>query len=243
MKKNWRSSWNHGRIALGVNAMEKSNQKLLTELLPFWGNLKEQEKKQIIDHTILTRYQDGQTVHGGHEDCTGVIALKQGRLRVYLLSEEGKEVTLFRLLEGDVCLLSASCIIRNISFDIHVDAEGPTELFILNAAVYDKISKENQAVGTFMTEMISMRFSEVMWVMEQILFMKLDKRLAMFLLEQANLENGDTITLTHEQIAGHLGSAREVITRMLKYFSGEEILSVSRRGIRILDRKRLKEFV
>jgi CRP/FNR family transcriptional regulator len=94
-----------------------------------------------------------------------------------------------------------------------------------------------------MTEMISMRFSEAMWVMEQILFMKMDKRLALFLLEEASLEDGDTITLTHEQIAGHMGSAREVISRMLKYFSGEGILSVSRKGIKILDRKRLGEFV
>jgi len=167
-----------------------------------------------------------------------------GRLRVYLLSEEGREVTLFRLLDHDVCLLSASCVMRNISFDIYVDAEGTTELFVVNSAVYDQIAKANPAVGNFMTEMISMRFSEAMWVMEQILFMKLDKRLAMFLLEESNLESGgDTVTLTHEQIAGHLGSAREVISRMLKYFSNEGILSVSRKGIVILDRKRLMNFV
>lgn len=223
--------------------MEQKDRALLPELLPFWEKLKEPEKKQIFDHTILNTYQSGQKIHGGYEDCTGVIAVKSGRLRVYLLSEEGKEVTLFRLLDHDVCLLSASCIMRNISFDIYVDAEGPTELFVVNAAVYDKLAKGNPAVGNFMTELISMRFSEAMWVMEQILFMKLDKRLAMFLLEEANLENGDTITLTHEQIAGHLGSAREVISRMLKYFSNEEILSVSRKGIKILDRKRLTEFV
>lgn len=223
--------------------MEQSDQKLLPELLPFWNNLRETEKKQIIDHTMLNSYRDGQNIHGGYEDCTGVIAVKKGRLRVYLLSEEGKEVTLFRLLDHDVCLLSASCILRNISFDIHVDAEGPTEIFVLNSSVYDKIAKENPAVGSFMTELISMRFSEAMWVMEQILFMKLDKRLALFLLEEANLEEGDTIVLTHEQIAGHMGSAREVISRMLKYFSNEGILSVSRKGIKILDRKRLAEFV
>ena len=223
--------------------MEQSDQKLLSELLPFWNKLKESEKKQIFDHTILNNYKDGQNIHGGYDDCTGVVAVKSGRIRVYLLSEEGKEVTLYRLLDHDVCLLSASCIMRNISFDINMDADGPTELFIVNSAVYDKIAKENPAVGTFMTELISMRFSEAMWVMEQILFMKLDKRLAMFLLEQANLENGDTITLTHEQIAGHMGSAREVISRMLKYFSNEGIISVSRKGIKILDRKKLTQFV
>lgn len=223
--------------------MEHADRKLLSELLPFWDKLKDEERNQIVEHTILNSYKDGQNIHGGYEDCTGVIAVKSGRLRVYLLSEEGKEVTLFRLLDHDVCLLSASCIMRNISFDIYVDAEGPVEIFVVNSAVYDKIAKENPAVGSFMTEMISMRFSEAMWVMEQILFMKLDKRLAMFLLEQANLENSDTITLTHEQIAGHMGSAREVISRMLKYFSGEGILSVSRKGIKIIDRKKLMEFV
>lgn len=222
--------------------MQQSDRELLPGLLPFWSKLNEQEKKLIENHTILNLYKAGQNVHGGHEDCTGVIAVKSGRLRVYLLSDEGKEVTLFRLLDGDVCLLSASCVMRNISFDIYVDAEAPTELFVLNSAVYDRIAKENPAVGSFMTEMISMRFSEAMWVMEQILFMKLDRRLAMFLLEQANLEDGDIITLTHEQIAGHMGSAREVISRMLKYFSNEGILSVSRKGIKILDRKRLAEY-
>lgn len=223
--------------------MERPDRDLLPGLLPFWDKLKEPEKKQILEHTILNFYKDGQNIHGGHEDCTGVIAVKKGRLRVYLLSDEGKEVTLFRLLENDVCLLSASCIMHNISFDIHVDAEGPAELFVINSSVYDRISRDNSAVGNFMTEMISMRFSEAMWVMEQILFMKMDRRLAMFLLEEASLEDGDTITLTHEQIAGHMGSAREVISRMLKYFSGEGIVSVSRKGIRILDRKRLAGFI
>lgn len=223
--------------------MEQSDRKLLGEILPFWDKLKESEKNQIIEHTILSTYKDGQNIHGGYEDCTGVVAVKSGRIRAYLLSEEGKEVTLYRLLEQDVCLLSASCIMKNISFDIYMDAEGPTELFVVNSAVYDKIAKDNPAVGSFMTELISMRFSEAMWVMEQILFMKLDRRLAMFLLEQANLEDGDTITLTHEQIAGHMGSAREVISRMLKYFSNEGIISVSRKGIKILDRKKLTEFI
>ncbi len=222
--------------------MEQKDRELLARLLPFWDKLKETERKQVFDHTILNTYQNGQNVHGGHDDCTGVIAVKSGRLRVYLLSEDGKEVTLFRLLERDVCLLSASCVMRNISFDIHVDAEGLTEVFVLNSSIYDGIARANPAVGSFMTEMISMRFSEAMWVMEQILFMKMDKRLAMFLLEEASLENGNAITLTHEQIAGHLGSAREVISRMLKYFSNEGILSVSRKDIVIQDRKRLMEF-
>lgn len=223
--------------------MRQSERTQLMEILPFWKKMSQAEQEEVFAHTVMNKYPGGQNIHGGQQDCTGVIAVKSGRLRAYLMSEEGKEVTLFRLLENDVCVLSASCIMRNISFDIYVDTEGPTELYILNAAVYDRIAKENPAVGSFMTELISMRFSEAIWVMEQILFMKLDKRLAMFLLDQAGLEGGDTITLTHEQIASHMGSAREVISRMLKYFSNEEILSVSRKGIKILDRKKLTEYL
>lgn len=223
--------------------MNKIDDQSLAELLPFWSTLTKNQKEKVIQHTIRNSYDTGQKVHGGYEDCTGVIAVKKGRIRAYLLSDGGKEVTLFRLLENDVCLLSASCIMKNISFDIYIDSEGPTELYILNAAVYDNIVKENPKVGNFMTELISMRFSEAMWVMEQILFMKLDQRLALFLINQASLEGGDEITLTHEQIAGHIGSAREVVTRMLKYFSNEGIISVNRKGIKILDRKKLSTFV
>lgn len=222
--------------------ISKYDIELLSELLPFWKVLKENEKELIIENTVKNQYDQRQNIHGGYGNCTGIITVKSGRLRAYLLSDEGKEVTLFRLLENDVCLLSASCIMKNISFDIYVDTECPTEIFITNASTYDMISKENPAVENFMRELISMRFSETMWVMEQILFMKFDKRLAIFLLEQANLEGGDTITLTHEQIAGHIGSAREVVSRMLKYFSNEGFISVSRKGIKILDRKKLMEY-
>lgn len=223
--------------------MNTDEKKLLAEILPFWKELKEREKNLILTHTILKKYNDGDNIHGGYEDCTGVIAVKSGRLRAYLLSEEGKEITLFRLLSNDVCLLSASCILRNISFAIYVDAEGPTELFVIKPGTYDEIAKENPKVNSFMTELLSMRFSEAMWVMEQILFMKFDKRLAIFLIDQSNLEGGDTIKLTHEQIAGHMGSAREVVSRMLKYFANEGLIQVSRKGITILNRKKLSEYL
>ena len=222
--------------------MVQVDTKTLSELLPFWKDLKESEKKEITEKTIRHFYENRQNIHGGFGDCTGIIAVKSGRLRVYLLSEEGKEVTLFRLLENEVCLLSASCIMKNISFDIYIDTECATEIFITSASCYDKIAKENPAVENFMRELVSMRFYETMWAMEQILFMKFDKRLAIFLLDQAKLEKGDTITLTHEQIAGHLGSAREVVSRMLKYFSNEGIISLSRRDIKIIDRKKLAEY-
>ena len=84
------------------------------------------------------------------------------------------------------------------------------------------------------------RFSDVMWVMQQILFMSMDKRLAIFLYDESARIGDDNIPLSHEQIAKYMGSAREVVSRMLKYFSNEGIVELSRRGVKITDRKKLR---
>lgn len=215
------------------------SENLLSTVYPFWDKLTPPQKAEISANTVVQTFEPGEIIHGGYHECTGVISLISGRLRTFMLSEEGKEITLFRQIEGDSCMLSASCIMKNISFDVHISAEVQSELTITNSSVYDKISKENPYVDNFMKEIISMRFSEVMWIIEQLLFMKMDKRVSIFLLEESALEGSDTITLTHEQIAGHLGTAREVISRILKYLANEGYISVSRKGIVILNRKGL----
>ena len=211
----------------------------LSKVYPFWGRLDAGEREYLLAHTRECSYEKGAHVYQGLQGCTGVLAVRSGQLRVYLLSEEGKEITLYRLIEGDVCLLSASCILKNISFNSYVDAETETEVYLTDPQSYGELRQRNSEVEAFTSEMISSRFSDAMWVMEQVVFMKFDRRLAIFLLEQLALEDSDTVTLTHEQIAKHLGSAREVVTRMLKYFQSEGIVSVSRRGIQVLDEKRL----
>lgn len=216
---------------------------LFKEMFPFWKDLTEEEKEEIVQNTNVQKRAKGDLIHGGGSDCTGVIGIKSGRLRTYLLSDEGKEVTLFRLLPGDCCILSASCMMKNISFDVQVSVEEDAEILVINPASYSRISGENIAVSEFTNGMISTRFSEAMWVMEQVLFMKLDRRLAIFLLEQAAIEGGDTIHLTHQEIADHMGSAREVVSRMLKYFAAEGLLTVSRKDITLLNREALRNMM
>lgn len=213
--------------------------KNFSEVFPFWNNLTSEEAEEAAANTVIRRAAPGEIIHRSGYECTGVLAVISGRLRSFMMSAEGKEITLFRLIEGDCCILSASCMMKNISFDLNVSSEVDTELAVLSPVVYEKIAKKNPHVEGFMNDIIAMRFSEVMWVMEQLIFMKMDRRIAIFLLEQSSLEGGDTVTLTHEQIAGHIGTAREVVSRMLKYFSNEGLISVSRKGIIIIDRKAL----
>lgn len=207
---------------------------------PFWPQLSESQRSFLISHASLLCYPKGTNIHNGESECVGFIFVRSGELRVYMLSEEGREITLYRLKEGDMCILSASCVLSTITFDVHVDAQVDTEVMLVSAAAFAELSKKNIYVEKFSYQLATERFSDVMWTMQQVLFMSFDKRLAIFLLDEMAKTADDTIPLTHEQIAKLVGSAREVVTRMLKYFSNEGIVTLSRGGIKVLDKKRLR---
>ncbi|MGI6141878.1 MAG: Crp/Fnr family transcriptional regulator [Caldicoprobacterales bacterium] len=210
------------------------------DTLPFWRDLDEGQKGFMKEKLIERCYRQGRNIHDG-EDCTGLLLVKSGQLRIFILSESGKEITLFRLFEHDVCILSSSCVMRNITFDIQVQAEKNSEILIMPAAVFKHLSGANPAVKTFEAEIVSARLSDVMWVVEQVVFMSMDRRLANFLLEQSSIEGSDELFITHDTIARNLGTAREVISRMLKYFESEGLVALTRGKVVLLDRKRLLE--
>ncbi|MBE6611208.1 MAG: Crp/Fnr family transcriptional regulator [Ruminococcaceae bacterium] len=212
---------------------------LYQRYFPFWDALSGADKEILCRSSVMAQYEKGETVHDSTE-CTGVILVKTGCLRLYMLSDEGKEITLYRLFAGDICILSASCVLQSITFDVFVDAEEESECCVVGGCAFSDVSERNPAVKIFALETALGRFSDVMWVMQQILFMSMDKRLAIFLLDEASQNGTDTIRLTHEQIAKYMGTAREVVSRMLKYFSSEGIVSVSRKGVALLDKKRLR---
>ncbi len=212
----------------------------LSRAFPFWNDLDDKAKQTMCQQSALFSYPKGAAIHDGQE-CTGVILVKSGCLRVYLLSETGKEVTLYRLNPGDICMLSASCVLQSITFDVFVDAEEDSECLILSSSAFSAVAENYPAVKIFALETAVSRFSDVMWVMQQILFMNFDRRLAIFLLDEMARTGDDTLHLTHEQIARNMGSAREVVSRMLKYFSSEGMTEVSRKGIKILNKQALQQ--
>lgn len=223
--------------------MTEQNRKYLEERLTFWDEITKEEQEILIQNTSVVRYTQGQNIYDAQQECVGVLLIKSGELRTYILSEEGKEVTLYRLGDGDVCILSASCILKNITFDVHVDAEKDSEVLLINSSVFSSLSQRNIYVEAFSLRLTADRFSDVMWAMEQILFMSFDRRLAIFLLDETAKNGIDTLSLTHEQIARYVGSAREVVSRMLKYFAKEGMVEISRGSIKIVDRQKLKKLL
>ena len=213
---------------------------IYSDCFPFWNTLSDNDKNFLCTHSSEVYFDKEQAVHNNTE-CTGLYIVKSGRLRLYMLSEDGKEITLYRLAPGEVCMLSASCVLQSITFDVYIDAEIPSECYMINAAAFHAISEKIPAIKIFALETAVSRFSDVMWILQQIVFMSMDKRLAIFLYDEILSNGTDTITMTHDQIARHLGTAREVITRMLKHFAADGILNVTRKGIHIIDRTKLKQ--
>ena len=213
---------------------------IFKDMFPFWSEISEEDREYICRNSLALTYPKGTNVHDGN-GCSGIFFVRSGCLRIYMMSEEGKDITLYRLHSGDFCMLSASCVLQSITFDVMVDAEENSECYVISGPAYAAVSEHNPNIKIFTLETAVSRFSDVMWVMQQILFMSMDKRLSIFLLDEAARTGSDYIMLTHEQIARYIGSAREVVSRMLKYFSNEGIVEVSRKGIKIIDKSRLRE--
>ena len=212
---------------------------LFEKTFPFWNKMSDTDKDTFCRSSQQVGFEKGTTIHDGNE-CTGVILIQSGSLRLYMLSEDGKEITLYRLFPGDMCILSASCVLTNITFDVFVDSEENSRCVVVGGCAYEDLTRRLPDAKIFALETALGSFSEAMWVMQQILFMSMDKRLAIFLLDEISNTGSDTVKLTHEQIAKYMGSAREVVSRMVKYFAQEGIVEPLRGGIRILDKKRLR---
>lgn len=212
---------------------------LYEEYFPFWKNLSAEDKEYLLKNSSVVRFEKEQAVHDNLE-CSGVFIVKSGKLRLYMLSEEGKEITLYRLSPGEMCMLSASCVLQSISFDVYVSAELPSECYMINGPAFSSLSERVPEVKNFALEAAVERFSDVMWIMQQILFMSMDKRLAIFILDETVKSGSEMLAMTHEQIARHLGTAREVVTRLLKRFASDGLVEVTRKGIRVLDKNKLR---
>ncbi len=212
----------------------------ISDFFPFWEELTPYQQELLISSAVKRTVKKGTVIHNGSSDCLGLLLVSSGQLRAYILSQEGREITIYRLFDRDTCMFSASCMLRNLQFDITIEAEKDSELWIIPPDIFKKLMDESLPVSNFVNQVIAGRFSEVMWLMEQVLWKSFDKRLAAFLMEESNIEESDIIKITHEKIANHLGTAREVVTRMLRYFQNEQLIRLSRGTIEIIDHKRIQ---
>ena len=213
------------------------------EIFPFWQQLTDGEK-EIVESSVYTeKYNKGMLMHRTGDSCKGLMTVLSGQLRTYILSEEGREVTLFRVLSEEVCVLSASCLLDTITFDVLIEATEDTEVLVLPSAILKQLTEKNPYVELYLYKAATEKFSDVMWTMQQILFLKIDQRVAQFLWDEMIQKSSMTLSFTHDEIAKYIGSAREVVTKVLKYMSKENVVELKRGTITVLDKEKLRAFL
>ena len=210
------------------------------EYLPIWNKLAPAQQQHLAGVVEFHKVAKGTHIHDNSAECLGLVMVKSGQLRAYILSEDGREITISRLFDYDTSLLSASCVMPDMQFNVMIEAEKDSEFWSIPACLFKNLVDESLAVSNYSRSLLSSNFSELMWLMEQIMWKSFDKRLADFLLEESAIEGSPVLKITHEKIANHLGTAREVVTRMLRYFQGEGMVKLTRGAIEITDQEKLE---
>ncbi len=211
--------------------------------LPVFHKLPKEQQEILTNASQTRKFKKGELLHGGAERCTGLILVLSGQIRAFTISNDGREITVYRLFERDICLFSASCMMNSIQFDIAISAEKDTEVLIIPTDIYKAIMESSAPLANYTNEVMASRFSDVMWLMDQIMWKSFDKRLAEFLLNEVNIEKTTVLKITHEEIGNHMGNPREVVTRMLKYFQNEGMVRLSRGTVEITDENKLNEVI
>lgn len=212
----------------------------LSSYFPIWDQLTPAQQAQLARSARLRTAPRGTLLHNGSEDCVGLLAVCSGALRAFIRSPEGREVTIYRLFERDICLFSASCMLKSAQFDVSAEVERDAQLWIIPADIYQSVAASSAALANYTSELMASRFSDVMWLVEQILWRSQDRRLASFLLDESALQESRTLSITHDRIAAHMGTAREVVTRLLRYLQGEGMVRLARGTIELTDEDRLR---
>ena len=211
-----------------------------SQYFPVFSKLSAEDQQTLSDAAVLRKVPKGTLVHDG-TDCLGLLVIRSGQLRTFICSDEGKEITLFRLFDRDTCLFTASCMMSSVQFDMMISAEKDAEFWVIPPRLYKTLSEKSAPLANYVNDLMASHLTDILWLIEQIMWKSFDKRLANFLLEESALEGTQELKITHEAIAAHMGTAREVVTRMLKYFQSEGMVQLSRGAVTLANISALQD--
>ena len=214
-------------------------EEILRNAFPFWDRLTQEQRRETERPMVENIRPKRTNLHFGGGECAGVQIIKEGRARVYITSPGGGDITLFRLMDGDVSILSAACMLKGMDVELDMEMETDCVIYTIPKQVYRKLYDECSEVKDYTVEMVSEKFSDIMWLFNQFVFSNVASRLAGVLLEHRALSGSDTFSITHETLAKDAGTAREVVTRLLKQFQSDGLVRVARGRVEILDAGKL----
>ena len=204
--------------------------------LPFWDSLNNAEK-DLLSNNAYIRYFDNDSyiLHSESGEDIGLMVLVEGRIRAYLLSPNGREITLFSIHDQNLCIFSALSLFNQISFQVFLTSDCRSRVLVVNMSIMEQLMRNNLYFRCFAYELITERFNMVMDSMQWILFNSLEQRLAVFLIAEYNRCGKTHIHLTHNYIARYIGTSRERVTKTLKKLNEKKLLNKSKGCIELTD--------
>lgn len=206
-------------------------------IFPFFKDIRTEETNALLVSKILPK---GTAVFNEGDQCSGVAFVLKGSIRVSKVGKSGREVILYRVGSGNSCVLTIASVLSNISYPATATVEEDVEVILVPVQLFKAMMTSNLELQQFVYKLISERLLNVLSLIDEIIFRKIDERLIEFLLKKA-LKDGDIIEMTHEELSIQLGTAREVISRIMKGFERDGCIQLSRGKVRIINRLCLEE--
>ena len=211
--------------------------------IPFWANLSSEEKALVSQRALTKSFNKAQIITSDRSACLGIILILKGGVRISLISDEGREVTLYRAHAGEFCVSTASCVIHQLTFEANVSAEEDTTVLVIPSSVTARLMERNIYVRSFVFEQETERYSQTIWAIKQMLFKKFDQRLATYFIDAYQSTGKPEIKKTQEEIARDVNSAREVVARMLQEFAAKGLVEIKRGKIVLKNIEGLKKIL
>lgn len=205
-------------------------------LYPVLRSLPHNELAAACDPAMLLKLPAGAQIFAERQVCQGFPLLLAGTIKVVKTTPMGREMLLYRVEPGGSCIITSSCLLGHTPYSARGVAETPLSLLVLPAALFDKLIAENIAFRNFVFHLFSDRIAELMQLVEEVAFHRLDQRLAKLLLGK-----DEPIHTTHQALAEELGSVREIVSRLLKGFAAQGLVTLGREQITLLDRDGLQQ--
>lgn len=211
--------------------------KKLTSLYPALAGLPAERLAALLQPQAIMHLPAGTPVFAEHQPCQGFPLLLEGSIKVIKLAASGRELMLYRVPPGGSCIISSSCLLGHTDYNARGIAETPLTLLAIPVAEFARLMVEHPPFRDFVFHLFAERIGELMQLVEEVAFARLDQRLAKLILAR----NETTLNVTHQQLADELGSVREIVSRLLKGFSAQGLVTLGREQLTITDREGLQK--
>jgi len=202
----------------------------LRGLYPALDGLGDDRLDRLLDECIVLQVSAGTVMFDDRSPCQAFPLLVDGTIRISKVGANGRELQLYRVVPGEACILSSSCLLGHVAYNARGVAETDVVAVALPQPVFNRLLAEHEPFRNYVFALFAERMSELMQLVEAVAFQRLDQRLAALLLGK-----GRVVRTTHQALADELGSVREIVSRLLKSFAEQGLVSLAREQIEIVD--------